>query len=686
MKARLEFHAEALYSLEERALALRRFGEKFAVLTEKGRVYAFDEGGFQLTAEADLEGEVLAHSWIEPSAIGLLSQKPSGYRVTLLNLETGRSISSDVAGQAAGIACGARGLAYWGPGTGFLKGYMGFLSEHGSWKVETPLLQTAALSGDTLVGVALDGRTLKAELKPGTPPAFTTLGKVPGRVRKVIPLPDAVVLVQAKKVVIASEKGMVSYDLAEEARLAKHVGGYVAIAEGTRLHLLDVESWKLSTLEVGRVYDIDSMSDRVYALTEERISIIEDGLEAEVVGLAGVPAALLAAGRGFALYFLQMLAVGRGEPPTVGATVKFLGFEGPTPVYEVQITLKSSSSLSPLAGVEAQIETEEGSQRVVLDQEGRATIRAKVQRPTMLRVSSRGVKATEVKLVPPSAEAVKELARGDKLVRGDASVWYVQEKLGSGGFGTVYRILDPLQERSLAVKLLPMSGAPENVISDLLREAWLLSQASQRINRDRKRVVEVHGFEKFKAVGYTGTEKGEVYGLVMEYVEGGSLAGLISAGTAPTDLKLRIAVLLSESLAKLHEEGIVHGDIKPQNILLRQDTPLLADFGAARIARIAGELLPIMAYTPEYAPPEALKGQLSEKSDVYSLGTVLVELLAGTLPAPQSTNIPSAAIERIRRLKAGGKLLELLSRMRRQDGRQRPSAREVYETLKRLYG
>jgi serine/threonine protein kinase len=161
---------------------------------------------------------------------------------------------------------------------------------------------------------------------------------------------------------------------------------------------------------------------------------------------------------------------------------------------------------------------------------------------------------------------------------------------------------------------------------------------------------------------------------------------LISAGTAPADLKLRIAVQLSESLAKLHEEGIVHGDIKPQNILLRQDTPLLADFGAARIARIAGELLPIMAYTPEYAPPEALKGQLSEKSDVYSLGTVLIELLAGTLPAPQSTNIPSAAIERIRRLKAGGKLLELLSRMRRQDSRQRPSAREVYETLKRLYG
>jgi len=428
------------------------------------------------------------------------------------------------------------------------------------------------------------------------------------------------------------------------------------------------------------------VGDRVYALTEEKISLIEKGLEAEVVDLAGVPAALLAAGRGFALYFLQMLAVGRGEPPTVGATVKFAGFEGPTPVYEVQIALKSSSSLSPLAGVEVQVEAEEGLQKVILDQEGRATFKAKVQRPTVLRVSSRNVKAAEVKLVPPSVEAFKELARGDKLVRGDASVWYVQEKLGSGGFGTVYRVLDPLQERNLAVKLLPMSSAPESVISELLQEAWLLSQASQRINKDRKRVVEVYGFEKLKAVGYTGAEKGEVYGLVMEYVEGGSLAGLISAGTAPTDMKLRIAIQLAESLAKLHEEGIVHGDIKPQNILLRQDTPLLADFGAARIARIAGELLPIMAYTPEYAPPEALKGQLSDRSDVYSLGTVLIELLAGTLPAPQSTNIPSAAIEKIRRLKAGGKLLELLSRMRRQDSRQRPSAKEAYETLKRLYG
>jgi hypothetical protein len=686
MRAGLEFHAEAIYSLEEKALALKRFGEKFAVLTERGRVHTFDESGFQLAAEAGLEGEVLAHSWAEPGALGLLSQTPRGHRVAFLNLETGSRVSSDVAGQAAGVACSSRGLAYWGPGAGLLKGYLCFLSEHGSWKVETPLLQTAALSGDTLVGVALDGRILRAELEPGKAPAFTTLGKVPGRARKVIPLPDAVVLVQARKVALVSEKGVVSYDLAEEARLAKHVGGYVAVAEGSRLHLLDVESWKLSTLEVGRVYDIDSVEGRVYALTEEKISFIEEGSEVEAVNLAGVPAALLAAGRGFALYFLQMLAVGRGEPPAVGATVKFLGFEGSTPVYEVQIALRSSSSLAPLAGVEAQIETEEGIQRVVLDQEGRATIKTRVQRPTLLRVSSRGVKAAEVKLVPPSAEAVKELARGDKLVRGDSSVWYVQEKLGSGGFGTVYRVLDPLQERSLAVKLLPMSGAPESVIGELLQEAWLLSQASQKVNKDRKRAVEVYGFEKFKAVGYTGAEKGDVYGLVMEYIEGGSLAGLISAGTAPADLKLRIAVQLSESLAKLHEEGIVHGDIKPQNILLRQDTPLLADFGAARIARIAGELLPIMAYTPEYAPPEALKGQLSEKSDVYSLGTVLIELLAGTLPAPQSTNIPSAAIERIRRLKAGGKLLELLSRMRRQDSRQRPSAREVYETLKRLYG
>jgi len=73
----------------------------------------------------------------------------------------------------------------------------------------------------------------------------------------VIPLPDAVVLVQARKIVVVSEKGTVGYDLAEEARLAKHVGGYVAVAEGTRLHLLDVEGWELSTFEVGRAYDVD---------------------------------------------------------------------------------------------------------------------------------------------------------------------------------------------------------------------------------------------------------------------------------------------------------------------------------------------------------------------------------------------------------------------------------------------
>jgi len=172
----------------------------------------------------------------------------------------------------------------------------------------------------------------------------------------------------------------------------------------------------------------------------------------------------------------------------------------------------------------------------------------------------------------------------------------------------------------------------------------------------------------------------------MEYVEGGSLENLINAGTAPIQLRLKIAVEAAEALAKLHEANIVHGDIKPQNILLRQNHPILSDFGAARLFKAIGEALVVTQYTPAYSAPETLQGMASDKSDVYSFGTVLIELLAEVLPVQYSSNLPSTAIDKIKSLKSGVQLLELLSRTRRTKPEERPSSRELYESLARMYG
>ncbi|MEM1690916.1 MAG: protein kinase [Thermofilaceae archaeon] len=139
-----------------------------------------------------------------------------------------------------------------------------------------------------------------------------------------------------------------------------------------------------------------------------------------------------------------------------------------------------------------------------------------------------------------------------------------------------------------------------------------MSQASRKLNIDRKRVVDICGFEKLSAVSITGEAKGTVYGLVMEYVEGGSLENLINAGTAPIQLRLRIALEAAEALAKLDEADIADGSIKPQNILLRQNHPVPSDFVAARLFKAIGEALVDTQYTSAYSALETLQGVASE--------------------------------------------------------------------------
>jgi len=167
-----------------------------------------------------------------------------------------------------------------------------------------------------------------------------------------------------------------------------------------------------------------------------------------------------------------MLAYAAVELPKISAAARLVEvMETGEAVYEVEASLKTPSSLTPLSGRVTLVVGGERLERP-LDEAGRAIFRVRVREPARLTVASElgEFKAAELELLPPKKGLV-ELGRGDVVVKSDETRWYVQERIGSGGFGTVYRVLDSVLERSLAVKILPLSGEEPEKIKALLDEA-----------------------------------------------------------------------------------------------------------------------------------------------------------------------------------------------------------------------
>jgi serine/threonine protein kinase len=136
---------------------------------------------------------------------------------------------------------------------------------------------------------------------------------------------------------------------------------------------------------------------------------------------------------------------------------------------------------------------------------------------------------------------------------------------------------------------------------------------------------------------YADVYDGQVV-IVSQYAPDGSLAEWLKrhGGHAPS---MRSAVEMADGimagLQHLHSQRIIHRDLKPRNILLQGETPRLADFGLARILQTSISSN-IVAGTPAYMAPEAFRGHRSEKTDLWSAGVILYELVAGKLPYPQS--------------------------------------------------
>lgn len=194
-------------------------------------------------------------------------------------------------------------------------------------------------------------------------------------------------------------------------------------------------------------------------------------------------------------------------------------------------------------------------------------------------------------------------------------------QVGRGGFSVVYRAHQEQLDRMVALKVLSVEFIDAQVRRRFLREVHLTSRLTGHPN-----VVTVLDS------GMTGS--GRPY-IAMEYFERGSLRDRLSAeGALPLPEVLRIGVKIAGALGAAHQEGVLHRDVKPQNILVsRYGEPALADFGTARLTAALDVSSRTEALTPYHAAPEVLEGKApSPACDVYSLGSTLYQLLSGRAP------------------------------------------------------
>jgi serine/threonine protein kinase len=197
------------------------------------------------------------------------------------------------------------------------------------------------------------------------------------------------------------------------------------------------------------------------------------------------------------------------------------------------------------------------------------------------------------------------------------------EEIGHGGSARVYRARDHLADRDVAVKIIPNDVEDrQDFIARFNREIEIVRTLAH------DHIIEVYGFG----------ETEEVVFLVMRLLDGGSLRTKLDAsGQLPVGLAALYGAQMARALHYAHQHGIIHRDVKPSNMLFAKENPyhlLLADFGIAKIQGLRGMTKSGIAIgTPEYMSPEQAEGKESDpRSDIYSLGIVLYEMLAGRPP------------------------------------------------------
>ena len=222
----------------------------------------------------------------------------------------------------------------------------------------------------------------------------------------------------------------------------------------------------------------------------------------------------------------------------------------------------------------------------------------------------------------PDLRAVREALAGH---------YEIEVELGSGATSTVYLARDVRHRRKVAVKVLRTPLAESVIAQRFLSEIEIVGKLAH---------------PNILPLFDSGEARGLLYS-VMPFVEGDSLQERLARdGPLPVEDAVLIAYEVADALASAHRHGIVHRDVKPGNILLSEGHALVTDFGVARAIEPAGSPRitdrGVAVGTPYYMSPEQVSGRcpIDSRSDQYSLGCVLHEMLAGQPPFPTAPCAP----------------------------------------------
>ncbi|NUM34133.1 MAG: serine/threonine protein kinase [Candidatus Brocadiae bacterium] len=208
------------------------------------------------------------------------------------------------------------------------------------------------------------------------------------------------------------------------------------------------------------------------------------------------------------------------------------------------------------------------------------------------------------------------------------SRYRIESSLGKGGMGEVHKAFDTLLERRVALKIMDHKNISKEYIERFLIEKKMLA------NLVHPNIVKIYDFGREPQLYYT-----------MEYLSGKTLLEAFPKGASPESATVaKVFQKISLALQYIHERGILHLDIKPSNIMIEENegNPKLLDFG---MAQIAGDISLILAGTKEYMSPEQAANQkLDARSDIYSLGVTLYEVLTGRRPSQSISNTEESTL------------------------------------------
>src|SRR6202022_603345 len=191
--------------------------------------------------------------------------------------------------------------------------------------------------------------------------------------------------------------------------------------------------------------------------------------------------------------------------------------------------------------------------------------------------------------------------------------------IGVGATAKVARAFDPMIGRIVAIKLFPPELAKADARQRFVQEARVVGQISH------PSIVALHdmGIDETSQTPY----------LVMEFIEGQPLEKLLEKGSIPTPRACAFAADIAAALAVAHRKGVIHGDVKPANVIITDDGRIkLTDFGMARLASKDSKDTPLLG-SPAYWCPEQIMGKPQDaRSDIFSLGVLLYEMVTGRRP------------------------------------------------------